>query len=82
MALLPDLALAGGIALAVFLVALGLLVVFTDSLGRRTAAILILVGLGVAVASSIAGEFGIGLVAAGFSAAVAANGLFEWLTSR
>ena len=82
MPFLPDLAFAGGIALAVFLVALGLLVVFTDSLDRRVAAALILVGLGVAAVSSAVGELGIALVAAGFAGAVAANALFEWLTSR
>lgn len=82
MALLPDLALAGGIALAIFLITLGLLVVFTDSLGHRIAASLVFTALLAAAVLALVGEPGLGMSAGGFAGAVVANAAFEWLTTR
>ncbi len=82
MALLPDLATAGGIALVVFLLTLGVLVVFLESVPRRVVLVLLLVALVSAVLLAVLGELGIGLIIFAFAAAFAANGVFEWLTTR
>ncbi len=82
MALLPDLATAGGIALAVFLVALGVLVLFVESVPRRTVVVLVLVAVVLASALVLLGELGIAMVALAFAAAFVANDAFEWLTTR
>jgi dipeptide/tripeptide permease len=82
MPLLPDLATAGGIALAVFLLALGFLVVFMESVPPRLVAVVSLVAIILAALLAVLGELGIGLVALGFPAALIANGVFEWLTTR
>ncbi len=82
MALLPDLVTAGGVALAVFLIGLGVLVVFVESLDRRKASVLILVPVVFAALLTVLGEFGIALIPLGLAAAVLANEVFEWLTTR
>ncbi len=82
MPLLPDLGVAGGIALAVFLVALGLLVVFVESVGRRVVVTVIGAAVVLGVVLSLLGELGVALIALGFAAAFVANEVFEWLTMR
>lgn len=82
MAFLPDLATAGAAALVAFLVTLGVLVVFVESVPGRTAALVFLVALVLAALLAILGESGIGLILIGFAAAFVANGVFEWLTTR
>ena len=82
MAPLLDLATAGAAALVAFLVTLGVLVVFVEDVPRRAVAILFLVGLVLAASLAIVGQLGVGLVLLGFAAAFAANGGFEWLTTR
>jgi len=82
MALLPDLATAGGVALAVFLFALGFLVVFVESVPRRAFVVFVLIALVLAVLLALLGELGIGIIVSAFAAALVANGVFEWLTTR
>lgn len=82
MALLPDLVTAGGVALAVFLIVLGVLVVFVESLDRRIAAVSILVPLVLAAVFVLLGELGVAFVLVGLAGAVAANEVFERLTMR
>lgn len=82
MPLLPDLATAGGIALAVFLLTLGVLVVFLESVPRRVVLVLLLVGLVSAVLLALLGETGVGVILLAFAAAFVANDAFEWLTTR
>ncbi len=82
MALLPDLATAGGIALALFLLVLGVLVVFVESVPPRLLGLVLIVGLALAVLLEVVGELGVALVVLGLPAALAANGVFEWLTAR
>ncbi len=82
MPLLPDLGVAGGIALAVFLVVLGFLVVFVESVGRRAVVAVVGIVLVLGVALSLLGEPGVALIAFGFAAAFVANEMFEWLTTR
>ena len=82
MALLPDLAAAALYGVAVFLVVLGFLVVFVETVSpRRLAAGVMGAGL---VASGLAsiGEPGMALLAVGVGAALVANHSFEWLTTR
>ena len=82
MAVLPDLATAGLYALVVFLLALGFLVIFVETVPpRRLVAALV---LSVVVAVVLAGmdETGIGLLALGIGGALLANQTFEWLTTR
>lgn len=82
MALLPDLGIAGGIALAVFLLTLGVLVIFVETVApRRLVAVM---GACVAVAAGLVllGEVGLSLAPLGFAAAFLANHAFEWLTTR
>ena len=82
MALLPDLAAAALYAVVVFLLALGFLVVFVETLSPRrlTACLVGALILGVAFASL--GELGLGLLVAGGALAFLANHAFEWLTAR
>lgn len=82
MPLLPDLTVAGGIALAAFLLTLGVLVVFVESVPRRITFGFLLIALVVVVPLAFLDEFGIGLVVLGFAAAFLANDIFEWLTTR
>lgn len=82
MAVLPDLGAAALLAGVVFLLVLGVLVVFMDVVSlRRTAvslAALAIVGTGL----FLAGEPGIALIFAALAAALIGNQAFERLTSR
>jgi len=82
MAILVDPSTAGLAALVVFLVALGLLVLFIETISRaRLVAVLV---LDIAIAGSLvaADEAGLALVALSVAAAVLANEAFERLTTR
>lgn len=82
MALLPDLSTASILALVVFLAALGLLVVFVETIrGSRVIGFVVAAGAAAAVLSAL-GELGLGLVVLGLAAAVLANEAFERLTTR
>lgn len=82
MAVLPDLAAAGLYGLVVFLLALGFLVVFVETIPPRRLRVLLLVAAVVAILLSVNGEAGVALLVVGFGAAFLMNELFEWLTAR
>ncbi len=82
MALLPDLGTAGLYALAAFLLVLGVLVVFVESV-RPSRFLLVLIVCLVAAGGLVAvGESGVALVPLGIGGAFVANQAFEWLTMR
>lgn len=82
MAVLPDLAVAGLYALVVFLLVLGVLVVFVETLEpRQLRGFLLLAGV-VAFIIAASGEVGLALLVLGAAAAFMANEVFEWLTAR
>lgn len=82
MALLPDLAAAALYGAVVFLLTLGILVVFVETISpRRTVAALVGAAI-VAIGLASAGEPGLSLLAIGFGAALVANHAFESLTTR
>ncbi len=82
MPLLPDLTVAGGIALAVFLLTLGVLVIFLESVPRRIVFGLLLITIVLVAVLSLVDELGIGIILLAFAAAFLANDVFEWLTTR
>ena len=82
MAVLPDLATAGLYALVVFLLALGFLVIFVETVSPRRLVAALVLSLLVAVVLAGMGEAGIGLLALGIGGALLANQTFEWLTTR
>ncbi len=82
MSLLPDLTVAGGIALAVFLLTLGVLVIFLESVPRRIVFRLLLITIVLGAVLSLFDELGIGIILLAFAAAFLANDVFEWLTTR
>ena len=82
MALLPDPAAAGLYAVAIFLVTLGVLVIFVETV-RLTRFFSIVVGsFAIALALILVGELGVALLVLGFAGAFIANHVFEWLTTR
>jgi hypothetical protein len=82
MAVLPDLAAAGLYGLVVFLVVLGFLVVFVETVPPRRLLALLVGTAFVAILLVSVGEAGIVLLALGFGGAFLANQTFEWLTTR
>jgi len=70
----------GGVA--VFLVVLGLLVVFVDAVRPSRALLAVVADAAVAALLVFVGEIGLGLVALGFGAAVVADHVFDWFTTR
>ena len=82
MALLPDLAAAALDAVVVFLLFLGLLVVFVETIPFRLLMVMILAVILFAAWLAWVGEIGLSFVALGVVAALAANHAFEWLTNR
>lgn len=82
MPLLPDLTVAGGIALAVFLLTLGVLVVFLESVPRRMVFGLLLIAVVLLVVLAFLDQLSVGIIVLAFAAAFLANDVFEWLTTR
>lgn len=82
MVVLPDLAAAGLYGLVVFLVVLGFLVVFVETVPPRRLIGLLLGTSFVAIVLVSVGEAGMVLLALGFGGALIANQTFEWLTTR
>ena len=82
MALLPDLAAATLYALVVFLLFLGLLVVFVETIPPRLLMVIILAATLFAAWLAWVGEAGLAFLALGAAAALVANHAFEWLTTR
>lgn len=70
------------IGVAVFLLALGTLVVFLETVRSSLAMALVLVAVVVAALLAFLGEVGLGIVVLGFGAAVIADHVFDWLTTR
>ena len=70
------------VAVTVFLLVLGVLVVFVEAVRLRTALTLVLLSIVAATLLAFFGEVGFGLVALGFGAAVIADHAFDWLTTR
>ncbi len=82
MAILPDLGTAGLYALAAFLVVLGVLVVFVESV-RPSRFLAVLIVCIVASGGLVGvGETGVALLPLSVGAAFVANQVFEWLTMR
>jgi hypothetical protein len=82
MAVLPDAATAGALATAVFLLSLGLLVVFVESLRSEVVGGILIIVLVLSAVLVYLGEFGVALVLLAFGGAVIANQVFDWLTTR
>jgi len=82
MALLPDLGAAVLGAVVVFLLALGFLVVFIETISFRRLVSAIASLAIVAVVLGLIGETGVALLAVGVGGALVANHAFEWLTTR
>src|SRR2546428_13937879 len=81
MALLPDLAAAALYAVVVFLLFLGLLVVFVETIPPRLLMVMILATILFAAWLAWVGEIGLSFLALGAGAALAANPAFERLTN-
>ncbi len=82
MALLPDLAAAALYAVVVFLLFLGLLVVFVETIPPRLLGVMIFAALLFGAWLAWVGEAGLSFLALGVAAALGANHAFEWLTTR
>lgn len=82
MAVLPDLAAAGVYAFVSFLLALGILVVFVETIPARLLAGLLVFVAVLALGLAGAGEAGIAFLVLGVGAALVANAMFERLTIR
>jgi hypothetical protein len=82
MALLPDLAAAALDAVVVFLLFLGLLVVFVETIPSRLLMVILLAAILFAAWLAWVGESGLSFLALGVVGALVANYAFEWLTTR
>lgn len=82
MALIPDLTSAALYAVVVFLLFLGLLVVFVETIPPRLLMVMILAAILFGAWLAWIGEPGLSFVALGVAAALVANQAFEWLTNR
>ncbi|HYM39916.1 MAG TPA: hypothetical protein VEY12_07210 [Thermoplasmata archaeon] len=82
MALIPDPATAGLYAAVVFLITLGVLVVFVETVAFRRFVVVVVAALALALLLVLLGEWGLSLLPAGFGGAFIANHIFEWLTTR
>ena len=82
MALLPDPAAAALYGLAVFLVLLGVLVVFVEAIRMARFLLLLSADVAFAILLVLVGELGVALVVLGSGGALIANQVFEWLTTR
>lgn len=82
MPVLPDLGAAALYAAVVFLVTLGLLVVFVETIPGRRAVVVVAGTIVAAAAFAFASEVGLALLTVAMGAAVAASQAFEWLTTR
>ena len=80
MALLPDLGIAAAIALVVFFLLLGLLVIFVEDLDLKIVLGLLFMLLGLTIGLVAVGEAGISLVAMAVLAAVVLDQMLEHFT--
>jgi len=82
MALIPDLTAAALYAVVVFLLFLGLLVVFVETIPPRLLMVIILAAILFAAWLAWVGEAGLSFLGLAVAAALVANQAFERLTSR
>lgn len=82
MALLPDPASAALYGLAAFLVLLGILVVFVETVRPLRFLAALVADVALAILLVLFGELGLALVVLGVGGALLANQVFEWLTTR
>lgn len=82
MALLPDPATAGLAAVGVFLIALGVLVIFVETVRLTRFLLVVIACLALSALLTVLGEFGVALLPLGLGGAFIANQVFEWLTTR
>jgi hypothetical protein len=82
MALLPDLAAAGLYAAVVFLLVLGFLVVFLETIRGSHLAVILGVDAAATLVVFAAGEIGLALVVLAVGLGFLANQAFEWSTGR
>ncbi len=82
MPLLPDLSIAALYAVVVFLLALGFLVVFVETIRLPRMLAFLLGDAAVALALIWLNELGVALLVLAPGLAVVANQVFEWLTTR
>ncbi len=82
MPLLPDLTVAAIYAVVVFLLALGFLVVFVETIRVRRMIAGIVAAAVLSIGLAWTGETGLAFLALGVAAALAANHAFEWFTMR
>jgi hypothetical protein len=81
-AVLPDITAAALYGLVLFLLVLGVLVVFVETVPpRRLVGLLLGSGLAALILATN-GEVGLAFLALGLAAALLANQTFEWLTTR
>jgi predicted branched-subunit amino acid permease len=81
-AVLPDLAAAGLYGFVVFLLTLGILVVFVETIDPRRLRVFLLAAAVLAVVLIASGELGAAFLVLGVAVGCLANELFEWLTGR
>ena len=82
MALLPDPATAGLYAVVVFLITLGVLVLFIETIAFLRFVAVVVASFVLALGLILIGELGLSLPVLGFGSAFIANHVFEWLTTR
>jgi len=82
MPLLPDLTVAAIYAVVVFLLALGFLVVFIETIRVRRMIAGVVAAAALSVGLAWTGETGVAFLVLGVGAALAANHAFEWFTMR
>jgi hypothetical protein len=80
MALLPDLGIAAAIALVVFFLLLGLLVIFVENLDLKVVLGLLFILLGLTIGLAALGEPGLSLVAMAVVAALVVDQMLEQFT--
>jgi len=82
MPFLPDLATAALYAVVVFLLVLGLLIVFVEAVRTSQLVALLITDFVVAGIFVLAGEYGMSLLSLAVAASLISNQAFEWLTTR
>jgi len=80
MALLPDLGIASAIALVVFFLLLGVLVIFVENVDLKVVLGLLFILLGFTVALVAVGEAGVSLVLMAAAAAIVLDQMLEHFT--
>ena len=80
MALLPDLGIASAIALVVFFLLLGVLVIFVENVDLKVVLGLLFILLGFTVALVAMGEAGVSLVLMAAAAAIVLDQMLEHIT--